>query len=117
MGTRESRRPIDLGRRIEALPVWVFVLLVVAVRGAGAGGVLRHTSPPAADGTDCGPAIFDERAETMEYAVAGCQAVITDALPVVFGLGALAVALVLASAVTVIVRGWSPVEPPPWPTA
>src|SRR4051794_36077191 len=75
MGTRKSRRTIDLGRRVEALPVWAFVLLTITaavVVLAVFFATLHHT---AADGTDCGSAIYGERAETAEYTVAGRQTV------------------------------------------
>jgi hypothetical protein len=108
-------RGITVGRRLEALPTWTFALFVVtlaAVVLAAFFGLSERTAP---DGTRCGAAFVPLLEETPEQQMAGCQAVLADEQPLAWGLIVLAAALVVLSALVIVVRGWKRQEPAPWP--
>jgi hypothetical protein len=106
---------ITMGRRIEALPGWahgLFVATVAAVVLAAFFATRGHVAP---DGTDCGGVLVPNGFDGAEYTIAGCSEVLSEHEPLALTLAGLAVALVVASAATMVVRGWSRREPARWP--
>jgi hypothetical protein len=111
----DRERRVHLGRRVESLPTWAFALFLVTAAVVVLSTVFGFRGHTASDGTDCGAVLSPTGVESIGWDRAGCSDLIGADVPLVLGLAALCVALVVASTVTLIVRGWTRREPAPWP--
>ena len=73
METQARHRRVHLGRRVEALPGWLFVLLLATVLSLVLASVLlsrEHTTP---GGTNCGGVIVANPLEDPRPSLPGCR--------------------------------------------
>jgi hypothetical protein len=96
-------------RRFEPFPRWGYVLLAVTAAVTPVAVYFGYHDNVAPGGTSCGSALFPTEFEGQAIAKP-CARMIADAQPWALALGVLAVALVMTSITTLVVRAWIPRE-------
>jgi uncharacterized membrane protein YhaH (DUF805 family) len=112
---RETAIAADAGergriRRFEPFPWWGWMMLALTAVVVPLAWRFSVGDVIAADGTNCGSALFGGGVEGDILPIGQCTQAVSDAQPAAVLFGVVAIVLILASVTTVTVRGFLPRE-------